>query len=193
VMSSQSDGESGKEQGKTEKNDSKREPPKGDLALLGIGHFNPSSSHFPPILGVPARHTGQPVSARRAIEGAFEEPEEDVRGTPEAALGASRLGVIQDYLVQANFYLSQEDFDSCFKCLDSVWRANPLRVKERFRSKPSAVAQYRIEVDFRNYRFDDYSIYGAWIDGLQKVTNAKYFNGEYPFVKQASSTGSEGS
>jgi hypothetical protein len=179
-MSSQSDGDSGQKQGKTEKKDSKKEQPKGDLALLGIGHFNPCSSHFPPIFGLSARPTGQPVSARRTIEGAFEEPEEDVGGIPEAALGASRLGVIQDYLVLANYYLSQEDFNSCFKCLDSVWRANPSRVKERFRLKPSAVAQFRIEVDSRNYRFDDYSIYGAWIDGSEKVTNTRFFSGEYP-------------
>ncbi len=154
--------------------------PRKDLSLLGTRYFVP----FPDCLGATFGAIDSTTREVLRADSEADESEENQRGPPEVALGASRLGVIQDYLVQANFHLSQEDFDSCFKSLDSAWRALPLRLKAVFQVSPSSAARNRILNDFRDHGFEEYPIYSTWAGNSEKVTNSKYFNGVYPRYQQ---------
>lgn len=157
----------------------KRDQQKEDLSLLGIGHYDPSRKVISGLgqWETPRFRPGERVLMPPITEEEEEDPTGEDRGTPAVALGASRLGVLLDWLVNANYYLSQEDLAACYDCLDSIWRANPSRVKTRFRFKPSVVAQNRIN-DFQNYRFERYPIYEVWVNRYERVTNNSYFRRE---------------
>lgn len=179
-------------------------PKANDLSLLGLSRRHPSPWALPGTDDWGSNETG-PDQQKRMVQrlvanaaaslhfpsapdavctlreeetGPGEEPDGDAAGKPLVAMGAGRLGVLLDYLVHANFYLGEEEFVACYAALDAAWCTNPLRVKKRFKMKPSDVAQSRID-DFARYRLDDYPIYRQWITGAEKVTNERYFRRAY--------------
>jgi hypothetical protein len=154
--------------------------PKRDLRLLGAlrgasynGYWS-AAPEAPPYLSFRQRPTGQGVTSKLD----YDSTDFD-RGTPETNLGPVRLGNILDLLLQADYYRGQEDFVDCFNCLDSVWLSCPIRVKMSFKKMPSKVAEDRVYRDFRKYPFENYPIYGIWVDKYERVTNAKYLAGYY--------------
>ncbi len=152
---------------------------KGDLRLLGN---NPEDSALvSKVLAIGVQEVRRQMGWTKPplLEG-INSTDSDGRfsGKPEASLGAATLGVILNYLVNANYYASEGDWGACFDSLDSAWRFLPERVGRHFPFKPTAVIEDRIR-DVNKYRFDDYLIYEYWVGTRRRVTNARFLSGAY--------------
>lgn len=165
----------------TEESPSKDKPkeqePKGDLSLLSFGRPDPYLHRV--LREAAAAIPPNPVPKVKDAEDVTDGVDDDVgSGSPTVHLGAAPLAVLLDYLVMAENYMREGDFEEAFPYLDSFWDLCPSKVSIHFPRRPSDELNRRIR-DFERFPFEKYPIYQTWMNRSEKVSTRRYLQAEY--------------